>query len=154
MGLGVLGSGGRQARPRWAKARRASRTVWVAQLSAAAICEGRQPWSLCSRTWQRRTVKALGERRPQRREVRSVSAKGRTKRGDFIPHDTHRRQLHRLPFAFPLVPPCITTTAWPPPWMASGAVKSTPPSAPPEKDGTRRTKRRRTAGINPAPTLP
>src|ERR1700722_6525804 len=102
MGLGVLGSGGRQARPRWAKARRASRTVWVAQLSAAAICEGRQPWSLCSRTWQRRTVKALGERRPQRREVRSVSAKGRTKRGDFIPHDTHRRQLHRLPFAFPL----------------------------------------------------
>src|SRR5262249_19241827 len=89
MVLGVLGFGRKQASPSAAKARRASRTVWTPQPRAAAIREGRWPWSLARRTWQRRSVKESGERRPCRRVARSAPVKGRTNRGGFIPHCTH-----------------------------------------------------------------
>jgi hypothetical protein len=62
--LGALDLACRQAVPSVLKALMASRTVWAAQPRAAAMWDGRWPWSLCSRIWQRRSVNASGERRP------------------------------------------------------------------------------------------
>jgi hypothetical protein len=42
------------------------------------------PSALLSRIWQRRKVKASGERKPASRVLRSASVKGRTKIGRFI----------------------------------------------------------------------
>src|SRR5512147_1614227 len=45
------------------KARMALRTVWVPHRRWAAITDGRSPWALARRIWQRRNVKASRERR-------------------------------------------------------------------------------------------
>ena len=62
--LGALDLARRQAMPSAWKALMASRTAWAEQPRAAAIREGRCPWALASRIWQRRRVKASGQRSP------------------------------------------------------------------------------------------
>src|SRR5262249_47886122 len=73
--------GRRQAVPSAWKAAMALRTVPVEHRRAAAIGEGRRPSALAERIWDRRSVKASGERRPARRASRSGSVRGRTKVG-------------------------------------------------------------------------
>jgi hypothetical protein len=63
----------------------ASRTVWVAHPRAAAIWDGFCPDALASRIWDRRRVKASGERRPDRRAFRSAAVNSRTNNGGGMP---------------------------------------------------------------------
>src|SRR4051794_5995780 len=75
----------RAARPPALKARMPLRTVCVAQRRSRAIARGRRPSALASTTCARRTVKALGARRPASSRARSAALGSRTKMGGCIP---------------------------------------------------------------------
>src|SRR5689334_6053385 len=75
----------RAARPPASKARMPLRTVCVAQRRSRAIARGRRPSALASTIWARRTVKALGARRPASSRARSAALGSRTKMGGCIP---------------------------------------------------------------------
>lgn len=83
--FGAFDRGARHSTPSAWNARIASRTVWVAHPRVVAIRAGRCPSALARRIWDRRRVKASGDRRPPRRAARSVSVRFRTNSGSFIP---------------------------------------------------------------------
>src|SRR5215471_11422230 len=72
-------------RPRWWNACRVLRTVWSVQCRERAIVVVDCLSALARSIWQRRTVKADGDRRPVSRVARSSAVSRRTNKGVCIP---------------------------------------------------------------------